>query len=467
MSHDIWRLSATEIAGAIRRREFTCRETVEAHITRTDAVNPTVNAVVRTLNEEARRAAIEADRALDRGDAVGALHGVPITIKEGIDLAGSPTTLGVPSMKDAIAAEDAPVVAFMKQAGAIPIGRTNMPDIGLRWHTDSALHGPTLNPWDPNLTPGGSSGGEAAAIATGLSPLGIGNDIGGSVRYPAQCCGIASLKPSMGRVSRIATRLFDEPPMFHDQMALANGPMARRVADLRLALRIMEQSDPHDPCWCPAPRAARPVDGPRPRVGLTFLDSVDGCDPAIRTALHDAAGALADAGYPIETVEPPEIPASTDTVQALFDAEFDHYRDWITAIISDDARRFFDTGIVGVTDVTLSTYMKAIGARHRIARAWSVFMASFPLVLGPVSALPPFKVGEDLVGPAQTRRIARSMALVELCNLIGLPAVALSLPREAGIPQAVQIIGGRFQDDMCLDAAQVIEDRFGISAPVG
>jgi amidase len=146
---------------------------------------------------------------------------------------------------------DAPVVSHLKQAGAIPIGRTNLPDFGLRWHTNNDLRGTTLNPWDPSRTPGGSSGGEAVAIATGMSPLGVGNDMGGSLRYPSQCCGITALKPTFGRVSRIATSIFPDPPLFYDQFACVNGPMARHVQDLRLALDIMSQPDPRDPWWTP------------------------------------------------------------------------------------------------------------------------------------------------------------------------------------------------------------------------
>ena len=176
-------------------------EVVEAHLARIEAVNPKVNAVVRVLADEARAGAAEADRESPRrAGPLGPLHGVPCTVKENIDMAGLPTTQGVPALANAIAPADAPVVERMRAAGAIPIARTNLPDMGLRVHTDSSLHGLTRNPWNLGRTAAGSSGGEAAALATGMSPIGLGNDIGGSLRNPASACGIASIKPTTGRI---------------------------------------------------------------------------------------------------------------------------------------------------------------------------------------------------------------------------------------------------------------------------
>src|SRR6185437_6544798 len=187
----------------IRDREVSSREVIQAHLDRIEAVNPGVNAIVRLLPDEALAAADVADGQLTgaaTGAPLGSLHGVPFTVKENIDLAGTATTQAVPALAEAVAPIDAPQVERMRAAGAIPIGRTNLPDFGLRVHTDSALHGLTRNPWHPERSSGGSSGGEAAAIATGMSPLGLGNDLGGSLRNPAHCCGIASIKPSLGSV---------------------------------------------------------------------------------------------------------------------------------------------------------------------------------------------------------------------------------------------------------------------------
>ena len=184
-----WRMSSGDLARAIREKKLSSREVITPHLERIEAVNGELNAITDVLADQALAAADEADRALAGGSDVGKLHGVPMTVKENIDLAGSPTTQGVPALAQATPPIDAPRIAQLRQEGAITIGRTNLPDFGLRWHTDSALRGPTLNPWDRARTPGGSSGGDAVALATGMTPLGNGNDYGGSLRWPAQCCG--------------------------------------------------------------------------------------------------------------------------------------------------------------------------------------------------------------------------------------------------------------------------------------
>jgi amidase len=194
MMSEIWQLSAAELAQRIARRQLSSVEVVDAHLARIDAVNPALNAVVRVLADDARAGAVLADKRLAAGETVGPLHGVPFTVKENIDMAGLPTTWGVPALAEALVLSDAPVVERMRAAGAIPIGRTNLPDMALRVHTFSSLHGLTRNPWHPGRTAGGSSGGEAAALASGMSPIGLGNDIGGSLRNPANACGIASIR---------------------------------------------------------------------------------------------------------------------------------------------------------------------------------------------------------------------------------------------------------------------------------
>ncbi|MDH3743056.1 MAG: amidase family protein, partial [Hyphomicrobiales bacterium] len=205
MTIPLWKHSASDLALAIREKEISSIEVIEAHLNRIEAVNAGLNAVVTNLAETALDAARLADQQIASGADTGPLHGVPFTIKDVFDLAGTATTMGIVELKDKMPATDTPVVAHLKKAGAIPIARTNVPDIGVRWHTDNDLYGATLNPWDRARTPGGSSGGEAAAIATGMSPLGIGGDMGGSLRFPAQCCGIAALKPGFGRISRTIT----------------------------------------------------------------------------------------------------------------------------------------------------------------------------------------------------------------------------------------------------------------------
>src|SRR4051794_38134299 len=243
---EIWQLPATELAQRIARRQLSSVEVVDAHLARIDAVNPALNAVVRVLADEARAAAVKADQKLAAGETIGPLHGVPFTVKENIDMAGLPTTWGVPALAKAVVPVDAPVVERMRAAGAIPIARTNLPDMALRVHTDSSLHGLTRNPWHLGRTAGGSSGGEAAALASGMSPIGLGNDIGGSLRNPANACGIASIRPSAGRVPDAGFVPLEDALMASQLMAV-NGPMARTVADVRAGLAALNGHHPRDP----------------------------------------------------------------------------------------------------------------------------------------------------------------------------------------------------------------------------
>jgi amidase len=231
----LWRMSAMDLAEAIRSGQASSQEVIEAHLRRIEAVNPSVNAVTVVLSEQAPEAAKAADQATADGGELGPLHGVPFTVKENIDLAGTPTTQGIKALIGAVPGRDAPHVARLRAAGAIPIGHTNCPDLGIRWHAESELWGATINPWDRSRTPGGSSGGEAAALAAGMTPLGVGGDLGGSLRWPAQCCGIYSLKPTLGRVPRGTTI---EPADLPDRQPADAGRGAIGTAGCRPAGRV-------------------------------------------------------------------------------------------------------------------------------------------------------------------------------------------------------------------------------------
>jgi amidase len=464
MADDLWQWSAGELAAAIREKRASSREVVQAHLDRIGAVNPKVNAVTVVHEEQALRQARRADEEIAAGAALGPLHGVPVTIKESIDLAGSPTTHGVVAYKDCMPERDAPVVAHLKRAGAIPIARTNLPDFGARWHTANDLRGATLNPWDPLRTPGGSSGGEAVAIATGMSPLGLGNDQGGSLRYPAQCCGITAIRPSLGRVSRISTAVFADPPSFYEQVASVNGPMARRVADLRLALEVLSRPDPQDPWWSPAPPRGPTPAGPVP-VAVTTDPTGCGISPRVAAGIGKAGRILAEAGYAVDAVDPPSLAEAGEVIQQIWDMEIQGYLPKMLPMMSAEGRSVLEA-LLGETPTEPSVYMAAIGRRYRIAQDWNRFLERYPLVLGPVSTLEPFEVGTDVAGRAQLRRFVRSIGLTELCNLLGLPGLAVPVQGTGGLPQGVQLIAARFREDLCLDAAEVIEDRQGIFTPL-
>jgi amidase len=465
MSTELWRWSAADLAQAIRTKELSAREVVQAHLDRIAAVNHTVNAVTAVLHESALAAADAADRAVAAGEPLGPLHGVPITVKENIELVGSAYTEGVPALKDAIPPVDAPHMAQVKAAGAIPIGRTNLPDFGLRWHTDNELRGATRNPWNPARTPGGSSGGEAAALATGMTPLGLGNDYGGSLRWPSQCCGTAAIRPTLGRVAAHSALAPAEAPLTI-QLFAVQGPMARHARDLRLGLAAMSGPDARDPWWTPAPLAARALDRRR-RVAVTSDPGGAGVDPAVAAGLQQAARALAQAGYEVVEADPPAVADASNLWLYLVGAELRTLMvPAMRPLLGADAQKFLDLVLAPIPVADLAGYMGALAARNTHARNWSQFFEQYDLVLGPVSTMQPFEVGFDLTGSDSTMQIATSLRLVVTCNLLGLPAAVVPVGVADGLPQAVQIIGWRYQEAICLDAAEAIEAALGIVTPI-
>jgi amidase len=464
---EIWQLSATELAHRIAHRQLSSTEVVNAHLDRIGAVNPALNAVVRVLADEARAAAVDADRRLAAGEAIGPLHGVPFTVKENIDMAGLPTTWGVSALSTAVAPADAPVVERMRAAGAIAIGRTNLPDMALRIHTVSSLHGLTRNPWHRDRTAGGSSGGEAAALASGMSPIGLGNDIGGSLRNPANACGIASIRPSAGRVPD-AGYVPVEDRLLAVQLMNVQGPMARRVADVRLGLRVLMGAHPRDPWSIDAPFDGPPV--PRPmRVAVLAQPPGGSTDPAVAATVRRAAQALADAGYAVEETCPPRYEDAVSCWARLLLGDFASALGPISAMMGADAMTFLNTVYEATPPLVDAAAMSNLMVeRDAIARAWSLFMADMPLLLSPTWTQLPFEHGFDSATPAGTAAIVELMRPVVPANLIGLPSACVSAGRDeaTGLPIGVLITGRRLREDMCLDAAEAIEARLGLATPI-
>jgi amidase len=464
MDKPLWRRSASELATAIAERTTTSRAVVEAHLERIAAVNPRVNALPTVLADSALAAADRADAAVAAGERLGPLHGVPITVKANIDLTGSPTTQGVPALQHAVPDLDHPMVERMKAAGAIPIARSNLPDMGLRVHTVSALYGLTRNPWDPTRTAGGSSGGEAAALATGMTPLGLGNDIGGSLRNPSFCCGTAALKPSFGRIPH-ASSIEPRSGILAAQLMAVQGPMARTVADLRLALSVLAGPHPRDPLSFPAPlagpRRAQPI-----RVALVTRPAGGTTAAAISAAVTAAGEALSASGYLVEHVQPPQLEAAMETWGKWIAWEFGSIHAELEAVMSAEALGFFDAfaALFGKPDYADAVQLQK--RRHEIARAWSEFFADYPLIVGPTWCEAQFEHGYDVAGPDSAVQIFNLMRFVTPMNLLGLPVVCVPTGVSDSLPVGVQVIGDRFREDLCLDAAAAIEQRLGVLTPI-
>ena len=465
---EIWQLPATELAQRIARRQLSSAEVVDAHLARIDAVNPALNAVVRVLADEARAAAVKADQRLASGETVGPLHGVPFTVKENIDMAGLPTTWGVPALAKAVVPADAPVVERMRAAGAIPIARTNLPDMALRVHTDSSLHGLTRNPWHPGRTAGGSSGGEAAALASGMSPIGLGNDIGGSLRNPANACGIASIRPSAGRVpdagyvpaeDRLAGGAADE-------RAGADGPPRGGCAPRPACLDGRASARPLvDRC------PVRGTERWRGRFAWPYCPSRPAAAPIQRWRLtvRRAAQALAEAGYAVEEACPPRYADAIGCWRRLIMGDFGSVLALLSPMMGADAMAFlnnFNEDIPPLADA--ASWSQLMAERDGIARAWSTFMADRPLLLSPTWTQLPFEHGFDSATPAGAAATKELMRPVVPANLLGLPSACVPAGRDeaTGLPIGVLITGPRLREDLCLEAAEAIEARLGIATPI-
>ncbi|KUL42118.1 amidase family protein [Actinoplanes awajinensis] len=453
-------LTATEIAGGVRRGTFTAAAVVDASLARIGAVNPQVNAVTVVLAEQAREAAAALDARIAAGQDPGPLAGVPISVKENIDLTWSATTSGLPFAAGNVPAANATFVDKLLAAGAIPVARGNMPDIGLRWDTDNDLFGRTVNPWDDTRVPGGSSGGDAVAVATGMVAAGLGNDYGGSLRLPAHAAGITALRTSAGRVAA-PSRSVEPLPLSIQHMAV-NGPLARSVADLDLLFGVMHGADDVDPLSVTVEHPSGYA-GPR-RVAVTVDPAGWGVDPQTASAVRAAAAALAAAGWDVEEVEPPSVDrcatlwrqlSSTENAPMLLTPGI------FPGPLSAGTVQYFKDNIVDVELLdTSAAYQGAWAERFVHAAAWRAFHARYPIVLGPVTTQPMPLIGFDLSGPAATTALWKAHRLLVTANFLGLPAVAVPTGVTGRRPLGVQVIARLHGEHIALAAARDLEDAF-------
>lgn len=463
----LWQLSARELAEAIRIGTTTAREVIDAHLARIAEVNPSVNALTVVFTDRSRALADAIDARLRAGDVPGPLAGVPFTVKENIDITWSATTSGWAFLAEAVPSKDATMVRRLLEAGAIPIARGNMPDWGLRWDTDNDLFGRTINPWDADRVPGGSSGGDAVAVATGMTPIGLGNDYGGSLRLPAYAAGVCALRPSAGRIPAPMVDV-TEPVALSLLFFAVNGPIARRVDDLDTAFSIMHGADGADPSASTIPHPAS-YGGPK-RVAVVRDPLGWGVDPQVAAAVDRAAAALAAAGWELIEVEPPMIEqaatlwrqiSTTEMVGAFLPGALP------MPLSQGSTQYFLDNAEETVILETGQAYGGAWAQRAIIAGQWEKFQTDYPVVLGPVSARRMPAVGYDLSGPEATTALWRDHRLLVTVNFLGLPSVALPAGLdEDGLPTGVQLIGPRNGEHVALAAARDVEAALGTLTPV-
>ncbi len=507
---DLTTLSAGELARLIAVGEFSAFEVVEAHIRRIEAVNPRLNAVVVPLFKQAREDAKKADAARERGDKLGPLHGVPITIKECFDIVGTASTAGISNRAAHRATEDDPLVARLREAGAIILGKTNVPQLLLYNETDNPVYGRTNNPWNLERASGGSSGGEGAIIAAGGSPLGLGNDIGGSLRTPAQACGISSLKPTAGRLT-INGSIGDLIFAGQEGILSQAGPMARSVADLTLAMQVLAAPglEAYNPAIPPVPLGDPSqvrLDGLR--VAMYIDDGFFPAAPALRRIVKEAATALRQRGVQVEEFQPSGVKEAmrlvfgiigadggTSIKQVLGNSKRDRRISGLLQIASlpsrlrptlvkaaersGQPRLAFTIG--SIRNHSANSYFKLIEDRnqYRLRFMAALDKGRYDAIICPPHALPALTHGSSYY-------LSSAASYAMLFNLLGLPAGVVAAGRvradeesdrartrdvidrtarnveknSVGLPVGVQVAARLWREDVALAVMAALEEHF-------
>jgi amidase len=454
MMTELWQLSATDLAALVRRKQASATEATRAALARLAVVNPRINAVVQEMPDQALSAAAALDAAIARGEDPGPLAGVPVTIKVNADQVGFATTNGLRIQQDVIAQQDNPVVTNLKRAGAIVIGRTNTPAFSLRWFTRNGLHGATKNPRDPAITPGGSSGGAAAAVAAGIGAIGHGTDIGGSIRYPAYACGTHGLRPTLGRVA--AFNASGPERAIGAQLMAVSGPLARSIADLRLSLAALSQPDARDPWWTPAP-----LEGPAVPKSVALCIAPEGMpvQAPVEAALREAAKRLEAAGWAVKEVEntpPLREPAQLQAMLWLAETR----RGMNAAIAREDdpdANTIYGFMERLCPAPDLHAFQDALQKRAGLLRQWLLFFEIYPVVLMPVSGELPFPDHDDVTGFERFSRMMEAQLPQLGLPLLGLPGLTVTTGLVGRSPVGVQLVAGRYREDLALAAGEAIE----------
>lgn len=454
----LWQRTATDLADLIATGEVSSREVVDAHLDRIEQVNGRLNAVTVDQSAEARQLADAADQVTaDRGP----LHGVPFTIKENVDQVGFATTNGIEAFATAMPSQDAVTVERVKAAGAIPLGRTNMPEFGFRISTENRFRGLTRNPWDHDRTAGGSSGGEGSAVASGMSPLGIGNDIGGSIRNPAICCGVAGMKPGYGRIPRVSS-LPPEDPTIAAQLMAVEGPLARSVADLRLATEIMSGISARDPRTADVPFVGPPA---AKRAGVVRSVPHTEIHSSSLAAVDVAAAALEADGWDVVEIEAPELERIGDVWMHMLAFDFGIALPVFEAVMGPNEMRVL-RALVAEADPTQLPPQLMFAERHRLQRVWAQMFSDTPVVIGPGWTNPPFAHQADIEPGNEVTLLPEYLGFVVPANALGLPTLAMTTTVIDGLPAGVQVYADHWREDLCLDAGAVIEAGCDRVAPI-
>lgn len=457
-------LSAVEMARQIREKKISAVDLVEAHLDKIQRLNPKLNAFVHLDPDRVRSEARAAESFLANETPLGPLHGVPISIKSSLDVASMKCESGTRLRAGYIANSDAPLVARLREAGAIVLGVTNTPELLMAWETDNLLYGPTNNPWDPARTPGGSSGGEAAAIASGMSAGGVGSDAGGSIRVPAHFSGICGLKPTPGRIP--STGHFPESGGPFALIGVV-GPMARTVSDLKVLFEVMQGSDDGDTCAAPVPlRWPTDSETRKLRIGFFEDDGLTPVTPETRHAVRKAAESLSRAGFQVEPFRPDGLEEARELWRKFFvktggiviNPMFEKRESDQSPIL----KQFLNWADQEPT-LNDDALLQAWFARDALRARFLPQMRRFPILLCPAAAIPAFRHGErSWTIDGTTVHYLDAWSYTEWFNLLGNPAAVVPVGESTeGLPIGVQIVGRPWEEEQVLSVVAILERECG------
>jgi Asp-tRNA(Asn)/Glu-tRNA(Gln) amidotransferase A subunit family amidase len=461
---DLTFLPATVMAQQIREKNISPVELAEAHLAKIERLNPNLNAFVHVDMEQVRREARNAEAAVITGQTLGPLHGVPISVKSSLDVAGMRCESGTRLRAGHVAERDAPLVARLRNAGAIVLGVTNTPELLMAWETDNLLYGRTNSPWDLARTPGGSSGGEAAAIAAGMSAGGVGSDGGGSIRVPAHFSGICGLKPTPGRIP--ATGHFPASAGAFARIGVV-GPMARTVADLKALFEVMQGPDDGDVCAAPVPLRWLADDQVRRlRIGCFEDDGRTPVTDETRAAVRTAAEVLHHAGFHVEGFRP----SGLEEARLLWNKFFVRVGGMLIAPmfkgrerdLSPILKQFLEWSAAEPPH-TAETLLDAWTRRDELRVQFAAQMQEYPILLCPAAAIPAFRHGErSWTIEGKTVNYLDAWSYTEWFNLLGNPAAVVPVSHSLeGLPIGVQIVGRPWEEEQVLAVAAVLEKECG------
>jgi Asp-tRNA(Asn)/Glu-tRNA(Gln) amidotransferase A subunit family amidase len=453
-------VSAREMAQRVREKKISPVDLVEAHLQQIERLNPVLNAFVQVDAGRARLAARNAESAVVNGARLGPLHGVPISIKSSFNVEGLRCEAGTRLRAGFVAGHDAVLVTRLKDAGSIVLGTTNTPEMLMAWETDNLLYGCTNNPWDVERTPGGSSGGEAAAIAAGMSAGGVGSDGGGSIRVPAHFSGICGLKPTPGRIPSTGHFPVSAGPFASIGVV---GPMARNVEDLKILFEAMQGPDAGDTNAAPVPvRWPDEKEMRRLKIGYFEEDGRTPVAPEIRAAVRRAAEAVRSAGFEVECFRPDGLEEARQLwwkyfvvaggmlLRPMFNGR--------EADLSPTLKQFLDRS-AELPPHSGRTLLDAWIRRDALRAQFFAQMQEYPILLCPPAAIPAFRHGErSWPIDGKTVEYLDAWSYTEFFNLLGNPAVVVPVSRSSeGMPIGVQIVGRPWEEELVLAVAGVVE----------